>query len=111
MTSSYFSSKPVSSLKDGAESPTSLSTAPRNTALSNKLTSVLSASYADSDIRDALGLLDIRGVENNAETRRRLRLDTQKEVIDCNAAIVQDFGKVAEVGIISFLLCMNIELI
>lgn len=69
----------------------------RSTALSNRLTSVLSASYADSDIRDALETLSIRGIHNTAETRRQLRLDVQKEVVDCNAEIVRDFGKVAEV--------------
>ncbi|KAJ5898856.1 hypothetical protein N7495_003600 [Penicillium taxi] len=68
----------------------------RSTALSNRLTSVLSASYADSDIRDSLETLSIRGVHNSPETRRQLRLDVQKEVIDCNAEIVRDFGKVAE---------------
>lgn len=69
----------------------------RSTALSNRLTSVLSASYADSDIRDALETLSLRGIYNTAETRRQLRLDVQKEVIDCNSEIVRDFGKVAEV--------------
>ena len=72
----------------------------RSNALSNRLTSVLSASYADSDIRDALETLSIRGVHNNAETRRQLRLDVQKEVVDCNAEIVRDFGQVAEVSLI-----------
>ena len=72
----------------------------RSNALSNRLTSVLSASYADSDIRDALETLSIRGVHNTAETRRQLRLDVQKEVVDCNAEIVRDFGQVAEVSLI-----------
>lgn len=67
-------------------------------AFANKLTSVLSVSYADSDTRDALEILDGKRLSNTAETRRRLRLDAQKEVIDCNGAIVQDFGKVADVG-------------
>lgn len=75
-----------------------INAAPRSTALSNRLTSVLSASYADSDIRDALATLDQRGVKNTAEKRRQLRLDIQKEVLDCNGEIVADFGKVAEVG-------------
>ena len=66
-------------------------------ALSSKVTAVLSTSYADSEFREALGILDERGVENSAETRRRLRLDLQKEVIDSNGAIIADFGKVAEV--------------
>ncbi|KAJ6090184.1 hypothetical protein N7486_008999 [Penicillium sp. IBT 16267x] len=68
----------------------------RSSALSNRLTSVLSASYADSDIRDALETLSIRDIHNTAETRRQLRLDVQKEVVDSNAEIVRDFGKVAE---------------
>ncbi|RHZ58073.1 Golgi transport complex subunit COG6 [Aspergillus thermomutatus] len=68
----------------------------RSNALSNRLTSVLSASYADSDIRDALETLSLRGVHNTAETRRQLRLDVQKEVVESNAEIVRDFGKVAE---------------
>ena len=71
----------------------------RSSALSNRLTSVLSASYADSDIRDALETLSIRGIHNTAETRRQLRLDVQKEVVDSNAEIVRDFGKVAEVSL------------
>jgi hypothetical protein len=68
------------------------------------LTTVLSASYADSDIRDSLETLNIRGVHNSAETRRQLRLDVQKEVVDCNAEIVRDFGKVAEVRLLLLLL-------
>lgn len=70
----------------------------RSNALSNRLTSVLSVSYADSDIRDALETLSLRGVHNTAEVRRQLRLDVQKEVVDCNAEIVRDFGNVAEVS-------------
>ncbi|EEP80610.1 conserved hypothetical protein [Uncinocarpus reesii 1704] len=66
------------------------------TALSNRLNTVLSTSYTDSDIRDALETLDKRGLENTADTRRTLRLDIQKEVIDSNGSIIQDFGKVAE---------------
>jgi len=68
----------------------------RTNALSTKLTSVLSSSYADYEIRDALRLLDARGVHNDEETRRNLKLNAQKEVIDCNAKIVDDFGQVAE---------------
>ncbi|RYP04354.1 hypothetical protein DL765_010218 [Monosporascus sp. GIB2] len=64
--------------------------------LSTKLTSVLSTSYVDSEFREALALLDERGVTNTAETRRRLRLDVQKEVIDSNGEIIAEFGRVAE---------------
>jgi conserved oligomeric Golgi complex subunit 6 len=67
----------------------------RNTALSNKLSNVLATSFADSEIREALRELDERHVQNTAETRRRLRTDIQKEVIDCNGDIVRDFGLVA----------------
>jgi hypothetical protein len=59
---------------------------------------VLSTSFADTDFRDALQLLDERGVVNNPETRRRLRLDLQKELINSNGDIISQFGKVAEVG-------------
>jgi len=98
---SYFTSKGSDSPDgSGIASPTlgGANTASRSSALSNRLTSVLSASYADSDIRDALATLDLRNTRNTPETRRQLRLDVQKEVIDCNGDIVKDFGKVAEVG-------------
>ena len=70
---------------------------PQRNALSYKVTSVLSASFADAEIRDALRTLDDNGVQNSLETRRNLRLDVQKEVIECNTGIVKEFGHVAEV--------------
>lgn len=79
-------------------SPPPAAPASRGTnALSSRITSVLSASYADLEIRDALETLDARQVQNSAETRRQLRLDVQKEVIQCNGEIISDFGHVAEV--------------
>lgn len=94
-----------SDLSDGLDSPTSpANTQPRSNLLATKVTSVLSASYADSDIRDALNLLDNRGVENNPETRRQLRLDAQKEVIESNGDIIREFGHVAEVCLVLFAL-------
>jgi hypothetical protein len=88
-------------LSDGLHSPISpiSPTTPqaRSNPLSTKVTSVLSASYADSDIRDVLSLLDKRRLENNPETRRQLRLDVQKEVIESNGDIIREFGHVAEV--------------
>lgn len=69
----------------------------RNSGLANKLTNVLSQSYVDPEIRDSLSILDARGLANDANTRRQLRLDAQKEIIECNGAVVQDFGLVAEV--------------
>lgn len=76
--------------------PTTAS-APRSSALSSRITSVLSASYADLDLRDALETLDTRGFQNTQESRRNLRLDLQQEVIKSNGEIIQDFGQVAEV--------------
>ncbi|KAI9772011.1 MAG: Golgi transport complex subunit 6 [Geoglossum simile] len=100
MASSYFQERPAGSPIDRPEGPSPASSlspsVPRASALSNKLTSVLSASYADLEIRDALETLDERGTENTPETRRRLRLDVQKEVIQCNGEIISEFGQIAE---------------
>jgi hypothetical protein len=99
MTSDYFFARKQSGLSDGFESPISPTSpqALRSNPLSAKVTSVLSASYADSDLRDALSLLDKRCLENNSETRRQLRLDVQKDVIESNGDIIREFGHVAEV--------------
>ncbi|KAK1753469.1 oligomeric Golgi complex subunit 6 [Echria macrotheca] len=64
--------------------------------LSSKVSTVLSASYADTEFRESLALLDERGVHSTAETRRKLRLDLQKEVIDSNGEILDEFAKVAQ---------------
>ena len=77
-------------------SASTFSGASKSNALQNRITSVLSASYADLEIRDALAILDDRGLQNTAETRRNLRLDVQDELVQCNGEIVHDFGKVAE---------------
>ncbi|KAK3674590.1 Golgi transport complex subunit 6 [Recurvomyces mirabilis] len=87
---------PIDSAKS-VLSPLSLGVpAPRSNALQNRVTSVLSASYADLEIRDALSGLDERDLRNTATTRRHIRLDVQGELIQCNGEIVQDFGKVAQ---------------
>jgi hypothetical protein len=80
-----------------SSSASALGAVPRASALSSRITSVLSASYADLDIRDALQTLDARGFQSTQESRRNLRLDLQQEVIQCNGEIVRDFGQVAEV--------------
>jgi len=68
----------------------------RGNALSNKLTSVLSSSYADSEIRDALRLYDARyGGKVGKDVD--LKYEAQKEVIEANGRIVDDFSKVAKV--------------
>jgi hypothetical protein len=99
MSASYFQERASSASQNGF-SPSSPSVAPASrgaNALSSRITSVLSASYADLEIRDALETLDSRGVENTSETRRQLRLHVQKEVVQCNGEIIKDFGQVAEV--------------
>jgi hypothetical protein len=68
----------------------------RQNALSSRITSVLSASYSDLEIRDALAILDQRDFKNTAESRRYLRIDVQEEVIRRNADILQDFRGVAD---------------
>ncbi|KAK4498615.1 hypothetical protein PRZ48_011274 [Zasmidium cellare] len=97
MADSYFTSSSGANGGTSVLSPTAPSTgaAARSSALQNRITSVLSASYADLEIRDALSMLDERGLQNTAETRRNLRLDVQEELIQCNGEIVQDFGQVA----------------
>ena len=88
-------------LSNGPSTPTSTSgdgyQSTRGNALSSKITTLLSSSFADSEIRDSLAILDARQTSNNAVTRQRLRQDAQKDVIDCNAEVIADFGKVAEV--------------
>ena len=85
--------------QNGASAPTlTAGTASRGAnALSTRITSVLSASYADLEIRDVLETLDTRGTQNTAETRRQIRWHVQKDVIQCNGEIVKDFGDVAQV--------------
>ena len=101
MATSYFPDRGASpSLHTGGaatspRTPSTPSAAPRSIALQNRITSVLSASYADLEIRDALAAYDERKLTNTAEARRNLRLDVQEELIRCNGEIVQDFGQVA----------------
>ncbi|KAL5120907.1 Golgi transport complex subunit 6 [Pleosporales sp. CAS-2024a] len=98
MSVGYFPGHRTSASQDGLSSATQSSGAASRgvNAFSSRITSVLSASYADLEMRDALETLDARGVLNTAETRRQIRLDVQKELIECNGEIVKDFGHVAE---------------
>lgn len=90
----------MNNLSEGFDDKLSVSSAPqRSSALSNRISSVLSASYADSEIRDALRTLDERKFTNSAETRRRFRIDVQREVIERNGDIVKEFGHIAEVRV------------
>lgn len=65
---------------------------------SSKVNSVLSTSYADSEFREVLSMVDERGITNSPEVRRQIRLQVQKEVIDDNGEIIREFGHVADVG-------------
>lgn len=69
----------------------------RSTVLSNKLTDALSSSYADTEIRDALRLFDARYGDKVLDQDIDLRYETQKEAIQANARIIDDFSKVAQV--------------
>lgn len=83
-------------LSPTAASPTApVGIAPRSNALTSRITTVLSASYADLEIRDAIETLDARGFANTQDARRDLRLDLQQDVIACNGEIIKDFGEVA----------------
>lgn len=103
MSVSYFQERPSPAPQNGLSpaSPSVGSASRGASTLSSRITSVLSSSYADLEIRDALETLDARQVQNTAETRRQIRLDVQKEVIQCNGEIVQDFGVVAEVCLLT----------
>lgn len=79
------------------QTSTSGSSALKSNALQSRITSVLSASYADLEIRDALATLDAREIRNTADTRRNLRLEAQQELIECNGDVIRDFGSVAQV--------------
>lgn len=78
-------------------SPQSPSFTKGTNPLSSKVTTVLSSSYADAEFRESLALLDVRRVHSTPETRRQLRLDLQKEVIESNGEIINEFAKVAQV--------------
>ena len=70
----------------------------RTTVLTNKVTSVLASSYADPEIGEVLQIIDSANSHYANRERRNLRREVNKDVIDCNAAIIRDFGQVAEVG-------------
>lgn len=78
-------------------SVTSLGGTKGSSPLSSKVATILSTSYSDAEFREALSLLDERGVKNDPRTRRQMRLDFQREVIDSNGEIIDGFGLVAEV--------------
>lgn len=73
------------------------SAAKKANALSSKLSTVLSSSYADPEIREALRLFDRQDLHQRTRNGQNLKSIAEKEVIDANARILEDFGDVAEV--------------
>ncbi|KAK9479260.1 oligomeric Golgi complex subunit 6, partial [Lipomyces japonicus] len=67
----------------------------RSNLLSLKLAEILSTSYADSNIRDALVLLDKRIQDNTPEMRRQFRANVEAEVIEANGQVLEQFSKIA----------------
>ncbi|KAK9496130.1 oligomeric Golgi complex subunit 6, partial [Lipomyces doorenjongii] len=80
-----------------AKSPTPLSVSggSRSNLLSLKLSEILSSSYSDSSIRDALLLLGERIQENTPEMRRQFRANVEAEVIEANGQVLEQFSKIA----------------
>ncbi|KAK9377458.1 oligomeric Golgi complex subunit 6 [Lipomyces chichibuensis] len=80
-----------------AKSPTPLSVSggSRSNLMSLKLSEILSSSYSDSSIRDALLLLGERIQENTPEMRRQFRANVEAEVIEANGQVLEQFSKIA----------------
>lgn len=69
----------------------------RGNALNNRITHVLSSSYADNEIRDALRLYDARYKHKRADDKEiDLGHEAQEKAIEANAQIIDDFAKVAK---------------
>ncbi|KAG6001188.1 hypothetical protein E4U21_004626 [Claviceps maximensis] len=65
-------------------------------SLPSKHVSVLSMSFSDSEFRETLSIFDDRILLNDAKNRRHIRLDLQKDVMQWNGLVVDQFGRVAE---------------
>jgi conserved oligomeric Golgi complex subunit 6 len=73
----------------------------RANALSARISSVLSTSYADTEIRQALRLFELRQGQASSDSSYGsgdLKALAEKQVIDSNAQVVDDFGHVAAVS-------------
>ncbi|KAK9320172.1 oligomeric Golgi complex subunit 6 [Lipomyces orientalis] len=77
------------------KTPTSLSGGSRSNLLSLKLSEILSTSYSDSSIREALLLLGERIQENTPEMRRQFRANVEAEVIEANGQVLEQFSRIA----------------
>ncbi|ODQ66201.1 oligomeric complex COG6 [Nadsonia fulvescens var. elongata DSM 6958] len=63
-----------------------------DTVITTKLSQILSTSYTDSHLRDALLALDLRTKTNTIETRRSLRAKTEDEIVKTHGAIINKFS-------------------
>ena len=65
--------------------------------LTHRVTAILSSAYSDSDFRQTLSSLEGRSIWHDAGTRRQLRLQLQREVIEHDGVIIDEFGKITDV--------------
>ncbi|KAG6017068.1 hypothetical protein E4U43_002372 [Claviceps pusilla] len=65
-------------------------------SLPSKLVSVLSMPFSDSEFRETLSLFDQRNLSNDAKNRRQIRLSLQRDVMNSNGLVIDQFGRVAE---------------
>jgi conserved oligomeric Golgi complex subunit 6 len=88
--------------RDGLLSPEGDgSSVKRANALSARISTVLSTSYADTEIRQALRLFELRHSQGGSDASygsSDLKALAEKEVVDSNAQVVDDFGHVAAVS-------------
>lgn len=77
--------------------------------ISSKVTSVLSTSFSDSEFCEALSLFDQKNLLNDAKGRRQIRLELQRDVMECNGLVIDHFGRVAEVCILAHQLLSHRE--
>jgi len=66
--------------------------------LLHRVTAVLSSAYSDTEFRETLSALDERATNHDAESRRQLRLHLQRDVIEHDGHVVDEFGKIADVS-------------
>lgn len=67
-----------------------------NNAFSQKIASILSTSYTDPSVRQAISSLDSRLRENTSYSRRHLRYNTEAEIISANGLALKDYSKLID---------------
>ncbi|KAK9247986.1 oligomeric Golgi complex subunit 6 [Lipomyces tetrasporus] len=92
---SFVGTEDLAAADAAVKTPTSLSGGSRSNLLSLKLSEILSTSYSDSSIREALLLLGERIQENTPEMRRQFRANVEAEVIEANGQVLEQFSRIA----------------